>query len=494
MRIRFPSLEFCFSTSLQRCIAATLLCSAVAAQAADPATPAPSGGTDAVTLTRIRDAALASDWAMARLTDLTDRIGPRLSGSPGAAAAVTQVADALRKLGMRVSLQPVKVPHWVRGAETAELVGYAGRPAGLTQRVVLTALGGSGATPASGLTADVLVVHSFDELQAHGAQARGRIVLFDVPFDPRLAESGLAGPAYSQAIAYRNGGPAAASRLGAVAAMVRSVGSADFRLPHTGATGWRNATPIPAAAVSAEDAMLMTRLAATGPLTMHVTLTPQTLPDADSFNVIADLTGREKPDEIVIVSGHLDSWDLGQGAIDDGAGVAGAMGVAETLVRLGLKPRRTLRIIAWMNEENGQRGANAYFDANRTQLVSHIAAIESDFGAGRPFGMVTSVPPEGITRFEPVRTMAQSLGAGILERRDALGTGDLSPLEGGGVPSFEPLVDGRSYFNYHHTGADTLDKVDPDNLRRHVAVMSLYAWYLAEMREPIGRAAVPKEH
>jgi carboxypeptidase Q len=493
MRLPRPPLEFCASTVLHYCIAAMLLCSGGAAQAADAAATPSSGKADAATLVRIRDAALGSDWAMARLTDLTDRIGPRLSGSPGAAAAVTQVADALRKLGLRVTLQPVKVPHWVRGVETAELVGYAGRPAGLSQRVALTALGGSAATPAAGLTAEVMVVHSFDELQAQGAQARGRIVLFDVPFDPRLAESGQAGPAYGQAVAYRNGGPAAASRLGAVAAMVRSVGGADFRLPHTGATGWRNATPIPAAAVSAEDAMLMTRLAATGPLTMHLTLTPQTLPDADSFNVIADLPGRENPDEIVIVSGHLDSWDLGQGAIDDGAGVAGAMGVAETLVRLGLKPRRTLRIVAWMNEENGQRGAQAYFDANRAQLTKHVAAIESDFGAGRPLGMVTSVPPEALARFKPVRIMAQSLGAGILERRDALGTGDLSPLEGGGVPSFEPLVDGRSYFNYHHTSADTLDKVDPENLRRHVAVMSLYAWYLAEMGDPIGRAAVPKE-
>ena len=456
------------------------------ARAADA--PASAGITDtASTLTRIRDAALGSDWAYARLTDLTDRIGPRLSGSPGAAAAVVQVADALTKLGMKVTLQPVKVPHWVRGLETAELVGYARRPAGLTQKLSLTALGGSSATPAAGLTAEVLVVHGFDELKARSAEVAGRIVLFDVPFDKLLADSGLSGAAYGQAGAYRFGGPAAASRLGAVAALVRSVGGADFRLPHTGATNFGDARPIPSAAVTVEDSLLMARLAATGPLTMHLTLTPQTLPDADSFNVIADLPGSERPDEIVIVSGHLDSWDLGQGAIDDGAGVAAAMGVAETFKRLSLTPRRTIRVIAWMNEENGQRGAKAYFDANQSNLLKHVAAIESDSGAGRPLGMATSVPAAGLKLFQSLQPIAQTFGAGVLQRHDALGTGDLSGLEAAGIPSFEPLVDGRSYFNYHHTAADTLDKVDPDNLRRQVALMSLYAWFLAEMPQAPGR-------
>ena len=477
-----------------RHLAALLLFLAIGSGASAGTADAPVlAGTDAATLTRIRDAALSSDWAFARLTDLTDRIGPRLSGSLGAAAAVVQVAEALTKLGLKVTLQPVKVPHWVRGLETAELVGYTGRPAGLTQKVGLTALGGSSATPAAGLTAEVLVVHSFDELQARSAQAAGRIVLFDVPFDQSLADSGQSGAAYGQAGAYRFGGPAAASRLGAVATLVRSVGGANFRLPHTGATSFNGATPIPAAAVTVEDSLLMARLAATGPLTMHLTLTPQTLPDADSFNVIADLPGREHPEEIVIVSGHLDSWDLGQGAIDDGAGVTAAMGVAETFKRLGLTPRRTIRVIAWMNEENGQRGAKAYFDANQAHLNKHVAAIESDFGAGRPLGMATSVPAAALKLFKTLQPIAQTLGAGVLQRRDALGTGDLSALEAAGIPSFEPLVDGRTYFNYHHTAADTLDKVDPDHLRRQVAVMSLYAWFLAEMAQVPGRVTVVAE-
>ena len=454
---------------------------------------APRGATMKVTLEQIRDTALGSDWAFQRLTDLTDQIGPRLSGSPGAAAAVTQVAEALRKLGLQVTLQPVKVPHWVRGTENAELVDYAGRPSGLTQKVILTALGGSSATADRGVTAEVLVVHSFDELKAHSAEAAGRIVLFDVAFDQQLADSGQSGSAYGQAGAYRFGGPAAASKAGAIAALVRSVGGADFRLPHTGATQWNGAAPIPAAAVSVEDAMRMSRLAARGSLRMHLTLTPQTLPDVDSFNVIADLPGRVHPEEIVIVSGHLDSWDLGQGAIDDGAGVTAAMGVAEALTRLKLQPQRTLRIIAWMNEENGQRGAKAYLAANQSRLLQHVAAIESDFGSGRPLGMVTSVPPNALKLFKSLQPIALTLGAATLQRRDALDSGDLSELEVAGVPSFEPLLDGRTYFHYHHTAADTLDKVDPDHLRRQVALLSVYAWFLAEMPQTPGRVAAQVE-
>ena len=257
----------------------------------------------------------------------------------------------MRKLGATVTLQPVKVPHWVRGAETAELVDYRGRPAGLSQRVVLTALGNSGATPAAGLTAPVIVVHSLDELNARAADVKGRIVLIDVPFDQAMANNGLAGTAYGEGSRVRVTGPARAGKLGAVAALVRSVGGANFRIAHTGVTLFNDAKPIPAAAVTTEDALLITRLAARGPVSMHLTLTPQTLPDADSFNVIADWPGTDKADEIVIVSGHLDSWDLGTGANDDGTGVAGAMGVIATLKSLDYRPRRTIRVIAWMNEE-----------------------------------------------------------------------------------------------------------------------------------------------
>ncbi|MFC4931269.1 M20/M25/M40 family metallo-hydrolase [Massilia sp. GCM10023247] len=452
---------------------------------------AASPGNDPAALAKIRDTAMASDYAWERMADMTDLIGPRLSGSPGAAAAVTQVAEAMRKLGAKVTLQPVKVPHWVRGIETGELVEYRGRPAGITQRVVLTALGGSGATPAEGLSAQVIVVSSFDELKARAQEVKGRIVLFDVPFDQGMAERGLAGQAYGQGSNYRSNGPRMAAEMGAAAALVRSVGGANYRLPHTGNTGLQDGARIPAAAVSVEDALLMRRLSQRGPLTMRLVLTPQNLPDADSYNVIADWPGTDKAGEVVIVSGHLDSWDLATGAHDDASGVASAMAVFDTLKKLDYRPRRTIRMIAWMNEENGTRGARTYLEANTANADKHIGAIESDNGAGRPFGLRASVPASSSRLFAPLQAALHPIGAGLFRREDALSTGDLSGLERAGVPSFAPLLDTATYFDYHHTAADTLDKVDPDNLRRHVAVMTATAWFLANVEEPIGRASVP---
>lgn len=458
-------------------LAACLLCAnALAAPANDPAT-----------LAQIRDKAMSDDWAYERLADLTDLVGPRLSGSPGAAAAVEQVAAAMRKIGAKVTLQPVKVPHWVRGKESARLVEYTGRPAGLSQNVVLSALGGSGATPEDGLTAPVVMVRDLDELQARSAEVKGAIVLFDVEFDEGMAKGGQAGRAYGRGSNIRSNGPRLAQELGAAAALVRSVGGANFRLTHTGATGLVDGKRIPAAAVTAEDAMLMTRLLKRGPLTMHLILTPQNLPDADSYNVIADLPGTEKPEEVVIVSGHLDSWDLATGAHDDGAGVAAAMAVIDTLKKLKLQPRRTIRVVAWMNEENGTRGGKGYFEANKDKVEQHVAAIESDNGAGRPFGFMGSVRPSMVRYFAPLQKSLDKIGAGVFDRRDVAGGADIMPLERAGVPSFQPLVDFTSYFNYHHTPADTLDKVNPLDLKRQVAVMTSLTWYLANMDENIGR-------
>ena len=444
-------------------------------------------------LVQVRDTALQSDWAYARLADMTDLIGPRLSGSAGAAAAVQQVADTMRQLGAKVTLQPVKVPHWVRGVETAEIVDYAGRPQGVSQRVVLTALGGSGATPAAGLTASLIIVKSLEELKARASEVKGAIVLIDTPFDQEMAERGLAGVTYGQGSRARFLGPKTAAVLGAAAALVRSVGGADFRIPHAGATGLDDNKRIPAAAVTVEDALLMGRLAARGPMKMHLTLTPQNLPDADSYNVIADWPGTDKADEVVVVSGHLDSWDLATGAHDDGAGVVAAMGVLETLKKLDYHPHRTIRVIAWMNEENGGRGGQAYFEAHKQALGKQYAAIEMDSGAGRPFGILASVGPRSEKLFAPLRAALQPMGAHAFTRRDALGTGDLHRLETGGVPSFEPLVDSHSYFHYHHTPADTLDKVNPDNLKRNVALMSSLAWFLANIDGEIGRAPEQSE-
>lgn len=450
-----------------------------------------AAGNEPATLASIREHALKSDWAYERLADLTDLIGPRLSGSPGAAAAVNQVADAMRKLGASVTLQPTKVPHWVRGEEKAELVDYMGRPNGVTQKIVLTALGGSGATPDAGLKAPVMVVNSMDELTARAAEVKGRIVLIDVPFDQGMADNGQAGHAYGRGSAVRFAGPPKAASLGAAAVLVRSIGGANFRLPHTGVTGLVDGARIPAAAVTVEDALLIKRLMARGPVTMHLTLTPKMLPDADSFNVIADFPGTDKADEYVLVTGHLDSWDLATGAHDDGGGVVAAMSVIDTLKKLNLKPRRTIRVIAWMNEENGGKGSDTYEAAYKGKMDKQFAAIESDNGAGRPLGITTSVPAANYKLLQPLQTALAQLDAGVMRRQDSLPTGDLSGLEDEGVPVFTPLVDTSTYFHYHHTPADTLDKVNPENLRRLTALMGTLTWYLANMDKPIGRVPAP---
>jgi len=458
---------------------------------AQPAAAAPE--VDIATLVRIRDAALQSDFAWQRLANLADKIGPRLAGSPGAEAAAAQVGAAMTAAGLVVTQQPVKVPHWERGEERAELVDYAGRPAGITQRLVLTTLGGSAATPAAGLTAPVLLVHSMDELSARAAEVPGKIVLISVPFDQHLAENGMADKAYGLAGEPRFRGPSVAAKLGAAAVLVRSVGAANYRLPHTGATGFMpGVQPLPAAALSAEDAMLIERLSAEGPVTMKLLLTPRTLPDADGHNVLADLPGREHPEEVVIVSGHLDSWDLGTGAMDDGMGVAAAMGAVQVLKSLGLAPRRTVRMVAWANEENGARGGKAYFESVKGKLPTQVAAIESDFGLGDPLGFFGAISEAELKRLAPVAQVLRSIGAGVMTTRAGEAGTDIDPLQQAGVPGFAPLIDTRHYFDYHHTAADTLDKVDPQALRKQVALLAVLSYALAEMKAPLAR--VPAAH
>jgi hypothetical protein len=430
-------------------------------------------------LRRLREAALASDYAWRQCEQLCDGIGPRLSGSPGAAAAVAYVADELRRQGLQVHLEPITVPHWVRGVETGEVVSWPGQPEGLQQKLVLTALGDSVATAPEGLTAEVVVVDSFDALAAlPDERVRGRIVLFNHRFDRQMAAMGRSMDAYEQAVGYRWAGPVAAARKGAVLSLVRSVGDADFRLPHTGAFKYDDkVAKIPAAALSAEDADLLATLAARGAVRVHVTLTPRTLPPAQSFNVVADLKGTTRADEIVIVSGHLDSWDLGTGAIDDAAGVAIAMAVPRLVRQLDLHPTRTIRVIAYMNEENGLAGGRGYAEAHKGELRQHFAAFESDFGAGHPVGFTAHVGPHASKLLEPLSDVLD----GLAQITSDPGGADVWPLDEAGVPTFSPLVDGRTYFDYHHTAADTLDKIDPRALRENAAVAAVVAYGLATL-------------
>jgi hypothetical protein len=449
--------------------------------------------SEAATYAAIRDKALASSWAYERLSDLTDLIGPRLSGSPQAQAAVEQVAAVMRGEGLKVTLEPMQAPHWVRGDERAELTEYAQRPKGITQALQLTTLGGSVATPAQGISAEVLVVRSFADLNARAKQAKGRIVLFDVPFDQSLADNGLASTAYAQAVAYRVTGASAAAKVGALAALVRGAGGANYRLLHTGVMAYEDGVPkIPSASLTAEDVGLITRLAKRGPVTMRLVLTPQQLPDVPSFNVVGELTGAQKPNEVVIVSGHLDSWDLGTGAVDDGTGVVAALGAVRVFRELKLRPKRSVRVIAYMSEELGAIGGRAYFEAHRAELANMRAVIETDFGAGTPLGYDAYVLPEALPKLRSLQDVLAPIGASHFRRSERPVGADIAAWEAAGVPGFETLLDSRHYFDLHHTPADTFDKVDPKDLARIVGAVAVLTYFLADSAEvPAHLPALP---
>jgi hypothetical protein len=374
----------------------------------------------------------------------------------------------------------------VRGEETGALVQFPGQANNTTQKIVLCALGASVATPSNGITAEIIAVRNFDELKSMPREkVAGKIVLFDYPFDKQMAAESRGNEAYGEAVVYRSDGPSAAARQGAVACLIRSVGGADYRLPHTGQTNYANDAPkIPAGAVTAEDADLIVDLVRQGPVRMKLVLTPQQLPDVESYNVIGDIKGSEHPEQAIIVSGHLDSWDLGTGAIDDGAGVAVSMEAANLIQKLHLKPKRTIRVIAWMNEENGSAGSKQY--AKDHGKEDHFAAMETDGGAGHPVGINIKGKPEVKTMLAPVAAILQDSGAGILNFVEHCGA-DIEPLEKAGVPCFSPIQDSRFYFNYHHTAADTLDKIVSKELAENSAVVAVAAYALANMEQPLPR-------
>ena len=468
------------------------LTSAFAQQAAptststQTATPAIFSPQTLADLKRLQQAALNSNYAYKQVAHLANNIGPRLSGSAQAAKSVEYVASELKSIGCEVQLEKLMVPHWVRGEETAGLVQFPGQANNTTQKIVLCALGASVATPANGITAEVIAVRNFDELKSMPREkVAGKIVLFDYPFDKQMAAEGRAGEAYGEAVVYRSDGPSAAARQGAVACLIRSVGGADYRLPHTGQTNYADDEPkIPAGAITAEDADLIVDLVRQGAVKMKLVLTPQQLPDVESYNVIGDIKGSEHPEQVVIVSGHLDSWDLGTGAIDDGAGVAVSMEAANLIQKLHLKPKRTIRVIAWMNEENGSAGSKQY--AKDHGKEDHFAAMETDSGAGHPIGINIKGKFEIKKLLAPVLAVLQESGAGGTNFSEHIGA-DIEPLEKAGVPAFSPIQDSRFYFNYHHTAADTLDKIVPKELAENSAVVAVAAYALANMEQPLPR-------
>lgn len=437
-------------------------------------------------LKQLQKFVLNSGYDYKQTAYLTNNIGPRLTGSPQAERAVQYVADEMKKLGFEVKLQKLTVPHWVRGEEKGELIEFDGMAAGTTQKVVLTTLGGSVATDANGLTAEVVVVSNYDELRALGKnKVQGKIVLYNVKFDKKLAELNQAGAAYGQVTAYRGNGAIEAAKLGAVGVLVRSAGGSQNRLAHTGGMRYADGvTKIPAAAVTYEDAETIAYLAKMGKVKMKLTLTPKSYPDTTSYNVLADLKGSEKPDEIIVVGGHLDSWDLGTGALDDAVGVAMAMQTLYSIKELKLNPKRTIRLVAFMNEENGFVGANTY--AAEADASKHFAAIEGDLGASHPIGFIFAGKPTAVPYLTPLANILNTQGAGQISQQ-ASASSDISTLTAKGVPSFGPWFDTTTYFNYHHTEADTLDKVNPKELAENSAVMSVLAYGLANLEQNLPR-------
>jgi carboxypeptidase Q len=416
---------------------------------------------------RIIGAALVSDHAYTRLAYLTDNIGNRLSGSKSLERAIEWALAEMKRDGLdNVRGEKVMVPHWVRGEESLELTA----PQQL--KLSLLGLGNSVGTPAEGIAAEAVVVRNFAELDALGEKVRGKIVVYNAPFTN-----------YGATVQYRGAGPSRAAAYGAVAALVRSVTPVSLQSPHTGGLNYDERQPkIPAAAITIEGAELLQRMHDRGEHpALRLKMEAKFLPDAESANVIGELRGSERPDEVVLVSGHFDSWDVGQGAHDDGGGAIMAWEAVRLLKELGLRPRRTIRVVLYTNEENGLRGGNGYRDAHRGELAKHIFAIESDSGTYRPegLGLAATAPPQVRANLIEIAKLLQGIGADGIAANG--GGADIGPIMREGVPGASLDVEGSHYFDIHHTASDTLDKIDPRDLQLCVATMAVFAYTIADI-------------
>lgn len=437
-----------------------------------PPLPAPTVSIDnyRATAGRIIGAALVSDHAYKRLAYLTDHIGHRLSGSKNLERAIEWALAEMKRDGLdNVRGEKVMVPHWVRGEESLEMI--TPQPV----KLAMLGLGNSVGTPADGITAEIVVVRNFAELDRLGERVRGKILVYNVPFT-----------GYGATVQYRSFGASRAARYGAAAVLVRSITPVSLQTPHTGAMNYDQQQPkIPAAAITIEGAELLQRMYDRGDrTTVRLKMEAKFLPDAESANVVAELRGTEKPDEVVLVSGHFDSWDVGQGAHDDGGGCIVAWEAVRLLKELGLRPRRTIRVVLYTNEENGLRGGNAYRDAHRAELAKHIFAIESDSGTYRPEGLglaATATPQARANLHEIAKLLAGIDADGIAPTG---GGADIGPIMREGVLGASLDVEGSRYFDIHHTPADTLDKIDPRDLQLCVATMAVFAYTIADLPEP----------
>ncbi len=443
-----------------------------------PAVPSTAAGVNA-----IFGEALRSGQAFSKLQALCTRAPKRLSGSPGAQDAVAWAQAAMLADGLEnVHLESCTVPVWKRGKLAS--LGVV-EPADARETFLpILALGGSIGTPEHGLEGPLLVVTSFEELAQAGAAAKGAIVLFNRPMDPTLPDPF---EAYGKAVDQRSRGAIEAAKAGALAAIVRSMTTRLDDYPHTGAMRYDQDAPrVPAAAVSTAGAERLAALAARAKgVRLHLELECGPAGEAPSSNVVGELRGREKPDEIVLVGGHLDAWDVGQGAVDDGSGCAQSIECVRLLKALGLRPRRTVRVVLFMNEENGLAGGQAYRDAHRAELAQHVLAIETDRGGFVPRGFGTNAVEAARAALEPLRVELARYGAG--ELRASGGGADISPLEREHVPVMELLPDPQRYFDFHHCVRDTLDAVHPRELELGAAALAAMCWFVAESPERLAR-------
>lgn len=468
--------------------------------------------------TKILNAAASDKDAYAALTYLCDHIGNRNSGTPQLNAAVQWAADLMRKAGLQyVKVQPVTVPHWVRGKEAAEILSpeLNGKP----RKLHMLGLGMSVGTAAEGITAPVVFVHTFDELEALPAgSVKGKIVVYNPGWH-----------GYGVGSLYRVTGASRAAAKGAVAMLVRSATGLVEQTPHTGTLVYdAKQAKIPAAAISPEDALLIERLAKDGPVSVHLQMDAHQEPGVESGNVMGEILGSEKPDEVVVLGGHIDSWDVGQGAQDDGSGIMAAYGAVKLIHDLGLKPKRTLRLVFWVNEENGGAGGRAYRDLVAKHINDQVAAMEMDDGAEAPLGIgytVVSRPrrsartagagrapvagPSGFDQFafDPATlTSEQKKSFGAMQQIAALlkpigadkvfpvgGGSDIGPIVALGVPSLAPMTVAEHYFDWHHTEADTLDKVNLQDFRKDIGLLAVTSYVLADMDGRLLGVKIPDE-
>ena len=418
------------------------------------------------TAARLIKAATADDFAWQRLAEFTDTYGNRLSGSENLTRAIGWAAEAMKKDGLEnVHTEKVMVPKWTRGRESAEIIDPP------RHTLTILGLGGTIATPPNGLEAEVLVVESFNELRTRAADAKGRIVLFNEPFTN-----------YADTVTYRTGSARAAAQAGAVGVLIRSVGPVGLRTPHTGSVQYQSDLPaIPAAAITGEDANRIARLSARGrKVRIHLSLEGHNEPDAESANVVAEIRGRERPDEVVVLGGHIDSWDVGAGASDDGVGCVITWEALRLMKKIGVWPRRTVRLVLWTNEENGTRGAAAYAEKYASTAMNHVFALEADSGVFEParFGFSGSLAARNVIR--DITSLLAPLN--LAETISGGGGADIDPIaQAGRAPTMAYMGDPTRYFTIHHSPADTVERIAPEEVSKGAAAIAVVTYVIAEM-------------